>query len=285
METPPQSSSSEQKVIFFGALLIVVVIGFSFFRWYRTQHSAPPAVPTDQSAAASPNKIRRPIALGVAELQQRLNQPGNDKKTTIIDTRTAKDFQAQHIIDSLNVTSETLNSALPSTRPDDFLAVLIGDGSTESIANLQAVAQKAQDDGIAVTVLQGGFTAWTKAFGRTISAGDTTSLVDASKVTIVSPDQAKALLDTSGGSFAVLDTRFPESFQAGHIPGAINIPLEQLEAKHAEIPLGKRIILYNDAPVPAFQSAVRVFDLGFAGAASIEGGLAAWQAKGYPVEK
>lgn len=285
MQTPSQSSSSEQKVIFFGILLIVMVIGFSFFRWYRSQNTASPVISTDQPAETSPNKIKRPIALSVAELDQRLNQPESNKKTTVIDTRTAKDFQTQHIIDSLNVTSETLNSALPLNQPDDFLVVLIGDGSAESIANLQTVAQKAQDDGIAATVLQGGFPAWTNAFGRTISAGDITSLVDASKVTPVTPDQAKALLDTSGNSLTVLDTRFPESFRDGHIPGAINIPLEQLEAKRSEIPSGKRVIIYNDAPVAAFKSAVRVFDLGFVGAASIDGGFTAWKDKGYPVEK
>lgn len=42
----------------------------------------------------------------------------------------------------------------------------------------------------------------------------------------------------------ILDVRSPEQFRIEHIPGAINIPLESLQARMSEIPKGKPIVAY-----------------------------------------
>jgi rhodanese-related sulfurtransferase len=34
----------------------------------------------------------------------------------------------------------------------------------------------------------------------------------------------------------VLDVREPDEFEAGHVPGAINLPLSQLRSRHGELP-------------------------------------------------
>ena len=44
---------------------------------------------------------------------------------------------------------------------------------------------------------------------------------------------------------AVVDVRDPISFEAGHIPGALSVPLSQVEPRAAELKkLGKPIVLY-----------------------------------------
>jgi rhodanese-related sulfurtransferase len=37
----------------------------------------------------------------------------------------------------------------------------------------------------------------------------------------------------------LIDTRTPEEYQAGHIPGAINIPAERMRAEAARLPKDK----------------------------------------------
>jgi len=42
----------------------------------------------------------------------------------------------------------------------------------------------------------------------------------------------------------VVDVRTPDQFAAGHIAGAINVPEADVEKRLADLPKGKRIVLY-----------------------------------------
>ena len=46
------------------------------------------------------------------------------------------------------------------------------------------------------------------------------------------------------GLVTVLDVRPPEEFAAGHVPGAINIPIHELQKRLAELPKRKEIVAY-----------------------------------------
>ena len=58
----------------------------------------------------------------------------------------------------------------------------------------------------------------------------------------VSIDETKAALDS--GSALVVDVRSAEAYQGSHISGAINIPLEELEARLGELNKDEWIITY-----------------------------------------
>lgn len=49
----------------------------------------------------------------------------------------------------------------------------------------------------------------------------------------VKPAQAHALVE---GGAQLVDVRTPEEYKADHIPGAINIPLDDLESRLSELP-------------------------------------------------
>lgn len=53
----------------------------------------------------------------------------------------------------------------------------------------------------------------------------------------------ETVLDPSGNSI-LLDVRTPGEFSAGHIPGAVNIPVDDLRGRLAELPKGKPIAAY-----------------------------------------
>jgi 3-mercaptopyruvate sulfurtransferase SseA len=58
----------------------------------------------------------------------------------------------------------------------------------------------------------------------------------------VSVADSRTALDAQSAVF--LDVRDPGSFEAGHIPGSINIPLEELEARAGELDPNQWIITY-----------------------------------------
>ena len=50
------------------------------------------------------------------------------------------------------------------------------------------------------------------------------------------------------GSAVVLDVRPPDEFASGHVPGARNIPLAELEARIAELPTDVEVVAYCRGP-------------------------------------
>ncbi len=50
------------------------------------------------------------------------------------------------------------------------------------------------------------------------------------------------------GEVTVLDVRPPEEYRAGHIPGALSIPLGELKARLKELPKDREVVAYCRGP-------------------------------------
>jgi ArsR family transcriptional regulator len=83
----------------------------------------------------------------------------------------------------------------------------------------------------------------------------------------------------------VLDVRPPDEFAVGHLPGAINIPLSELEARLAELDPDHEIVAYCRGPwcVLSFEAVAALRARGFK-IRRLEDGLPEWRAAGLPVE-
>ncbi len=100
------------------------------------------------------------------------------------------------------------------------------------------------------------------------------------------PVPADVLLERARtGEVLVLDVRPPEEYAAGHLPGAVNVPLEELEARLAELPEDREVVAYCRGPhcVLAFEAVARLRRAG-RHARRLEGGLPEWRQAGLPVE-
>lgn len=82
----------------------------------------------------------------------------------------------------------------------------------------------------------------------------------------------------------VLDVREPAEYDAGHVPGAVNLPQADLATRLAELPRDKPLLLICQAGYRSLRAAQFLAQAGFADVASVRGGTAAWQAAGRPVE-
>lgn len=100
------------------------------------------------------------------------------------------------------------------------------------------------------------------------------------------PVKANVLLERARtGEVTVLDVRPAEEFAAGHLPGAVNLPLGELEKRLAELPLGQPVVAYCRGPycVLAYDAVAKLREAGFQ-ARRLEGGLPEWRRAGLPVE-
>lgn len=85
----------------------------------------------------------------------------------------------------------------------------------------------------------------------------------------------------------VVDVCPSEEFVAGHVAGAKNIPLDDLEAKLAGAIKNKAtpVILVCATGVRSGRAVATATKLGFERAQSLSGGMRAWREAGLPVEK
>ncbi len=86
------------------------------------------------------------------------------------------------------------------------------------------------------------------------------------------------------GSVIVLDVRPAEEYAAGHVAGAVSLPLESLEAGLDLLPKGKPVVAYCRGPycVMAFEAVRRLRARG-KDARRLEEGFPEWRAEGLPV--
>lgn len=101
------------------------------------------------------------------------------------------------------------------------------------------------------------------------------------------PVAAREVLERArAGLVTVLDVRPEEEFAAGHIPGAVNVPLEKLERYLSKLPKRKEIIAYCRGPycLMSFEAVEKLRRRGFK-AKRLENGYPEWRAAGLPVER
>ncbi|MER9949489.1 metalloregulator ArsR/SmtB family transcription factor [Mesorhizobium sp. M0047] len=87
------------------------------------------------------------------------------------------------------------------------------------------------------------------------------------------------------GLVTVLDVRSEDEFALGHLPGALNIPLAELERRLAELPAKREVIAYCRGPycVLSFEAVAALRKRGYV-VHRLEDGYPEWKAAGLPVE-
>ena len=66
---------------------------------------------------------------------------------------------------------------------------------------------------------------------------------EASAPAAVAPQEALSLIEQTPDVF-ILDVRTPGEFAQKHLPNAVNIPVEELKDRLAEVPDGKPVVVY-----------------------------------------
>jgi ArsR family transcriptional regulator len=82
----------------------------------------------------------------------------------------------------------------------------------------------------------------------------------------------------------LIDVRPEGEYQAGHIPGALSIPIARLKRRLADIPRGREVVAYCRGPYCVYSvEAVSILRKHGYRARRAEEGLPDWQASGLPI--
>jgi len=124
---------------------------------------------------------------------------------------------------------------------------------------------------IAIAVASGSLLLWPVLQGAAMAGLD--------------PAGAVQLINREKG--VVIDVCEPTEFAAGHVGGAKNIPLGELESKLAGAVKNKAlpVILVCQSGARSARAVAIAKKLGYEQAQSLGGGLASWRAANLPVEK
>lgn len=209
----------------------------------------------------------RPNALAPAELSSLL-----ERGALVVDTRAAEAFAAGHVAGTINI---PLNGAFTGWAGwlvpyDTDVHLIVNDGGRtldDVVRNLAMIGL----DRIAGWLGPDAVSDW-KASGRSLEV-----------VPQVRPaDLAEPL---SSGDVTVIDVRAESEWDAGHLPGVINIPLGSLPGRLDEIPADRPVVLHCQGGGRSAIAASILQANGFPQAANLTGGFRAWKAAGLPVEQ
>src|SRR5271165_5254316 len=98
-------------------------------------------------------------------------------------------------------------------------------------------------------------------------------------VATIKAERLREMLSASA-PMRTLDVRSPAEFATGHVPGAVNIPMEQVKSRMQDVPQGPLVLICEGGQraeiVAGWLAAVHH-------ATVLEGGTRAWRNAGYPL--
>ncbi|HEX5595695.1 MAG TPA: metalloregulator ArsR/SmtB family transcription factor [Micromonosporaceae bacterium] len=156
-----------------------------------------------------------------------------------------------------------LAAGLVSTRRDGtrIWYSLAGDDVAGLFANLRSVAQRHRPH--------------VEPARRTYLGPDDTEQVDV----------ADLLRRAEAGDIIVLDVRPAREYAAGHLPGAVSIPLEELADRLTELPMDREVVAYcRGAYCAMAHEAVRLLTAHGRRARRATNGVLEWRVAGLPVQ-
>jgi rhodanese-related sulfurtransferase len=96
----------------------------------------------------------------------------------------------------------------------------------------------------------------------------------------VTVTELKAAMDDGAH---VVDVREPNEYQAGHVPGAVLMPLATVPIRHQELPRDATVYLVCQTGGRSFTAANWLAQQGY-DVRNVSGGTSDWVAHGFPVE-
>jgi rhodanese-related sulfurtransferase len=100
----------------------------------------------------------------------------------------------------------------------------------------------------------------------------------------VTPEQLSKQL-ASDDPPLVLDVRTDGEWEAGHIPGAMHIPLGEMQTRRDEVPMDRDVVVHCQVAPRARQAEKMLIMVGHENVYHLEGGYSAWHEAGLPSER
>ncbi len=187
---------------------------------------------------------------------------------TVVDTRSASEYAARHIAGTINIPRNKsfltwAGALLPYER--DLYLIVDGDD-----AQRMAVARELSLVGL-------------ERINGVLPSSSLGLLADSGAELRAIPQMTVGELVASRGA-VILDVRARTEWEAGHLPGAIHIPLGALQARISELPPGDVVVQCQGGGRSAIAASILELN-GRTNVSNLTGGFAEWSRAGNPVER
>jgi rhodanese-related sulfurtransferase len=106
----------------------------------------------------------------------------------------------------------------------------------------------------------------------------------APEIAMISQEALLERQQRSDASLLVLDVRTPGEYVSGHVPGAVNIPHDEVAARLAEVPKDKDVVVYCRSGRRTNLALNLLAENGYTRLGHLEGDMLAWQERQRPLE-
>jgi rhodanese-related sulfurtransferase len=202
------------------------------------------------------------------------------KEFTLVDARSKDEYDEAHIVKAINITEKSYE-AQASQLPSDKNALLVLYCNGVKCGKSKKVAAKAAAAGYTnITIYADGFPVWEEKALPITAGPDYSKKIETTKL---KPAELKQMIDSGAKDFVVVDVRDESEYREGHIPTAINIPVETFAAKSEVLPKEKKIIVYCNTGGRSYTAYRKLIKLAYP--TIFQTIFADWKEAGQQVEK
>lgn len=274
-----EKEQKENLAIIIGFAAIVLIIVSTLFRGKFFSSSKEQSVNQGKQISQSTNTFKYET-ISAKNLNNTILGIGRKEEFTLLDIRPFESYIAEHIVDATNITPEEF--PLKDKLEIRNLIVVIGENSEDENID-KVVEQLKKEEFSKIVVLAGGMLFWKEQIGATVTYGDPKSFSDQAKVAYTDPEILNDAITQKVPTF-IVDVRTIEEYKSGHIAGAVNIPMGELEKRRKEI-TAKKVVVVGANELQEFQASVQMYDMLLISPFVMRGAMPKWQEKGFALVK
>ena len=194
---------------------------------------------------------------------------------TVVDTRRAKEFARGAVPGTINIPANRAFTTWAGSllEYDRDLYLIVDQGRPELVEELIRDLAGIGLDRVAGYFASDVVNDWHGSVGQ---------LQTTPELTLA--EVAGRLGGSRAGEETVLDVRGAGEWQAGHIPGALNIPVGELDQRLDEVPRNRAVIVHCQTGARAAMATSILQARGLKDVSQFPGGFAEWERAGHPVE-
>ena len=202
------------------------------------------------------------------------------KPYILVDTRTSEEFQEAHIRNAISIPEKTFETQL-TLLPADRNALIVLYCNGVKCGKSKKAAKKAEAAGYRnLVVYAEGFPVWEEKGYSIVAGPEHAKKVETTKIR---PAELKGLIDGKNGELVIVDVRDESEFREGHIPTAINLPVETFALRSEVLPKEKKIVVYCNTGGRSYNAFRKLMKLAYPDIAQTL--FAEWKDAGMPVER
>lgn len=204
----------------------------------------------------------------------------SSRTLTLVDARTPEEYDEAHIKGAVNIPEkgfDTASKQLPAEKTRLVVIYCNGVkcGKSRKVAKLVAPLGYSN-----IAIYGDGFPVWEEK-GLPIKPGP--GYGARIQTRMIKPAEIKALVLAAAKDVVIVDVRDDIEYGEGHIPSAINIPVEQFAARSGVLPKESRIIVYCNTGSRSYNAYRKLVKLAYPNIGQTL--FSDWKDAGYPVAR